>query len=688
MTEPRAGASPALPHPTSTQFLLLLLMVSAASLFAGTWWGVLTRDGWTARRENCLRRAAETAGATGDLSATTRCLDDLLSRESAVSLLGPAAVLALTALAVLVTTFWRLLRWHRHPLPVPARTVAALKTCLAEAGHAPALPPKPVIERSGGLCRLRAEAQAYGLFGRQYVIVANHKPLSEPRSVGPEHDRGGMATLRHEVAHLRTGDVGRGRFAFHALWLFPTVVVLPLAVAAIGRPADLALSLGWRLAAVTAVVLLAFAAFVRIREYEADRAADTAPADPGGMAFAVEQSLNAGRNDRSARSRARLPGVLRLHPHDRSRLQALKEPGGPRRLLLTSCLIAGTAVGTAFQEIALLFEAGTAGDTFLSYWLTGLLTGTAVAAVVSVSVWRDGHGTRDTLLPGALLGLALVAGSQLSPRAAGAWERLFPTALVRGDNYALLGARPVAVLPLVAVAVVGGTVFVSWSRALAPVRFRSAPRPWVAIALGGLVLSVPLAVWFQLQRLVATSYVSPRAVARLLLTPVVYGGLCAGGVVALVVLWTARRRSWRSAAVAGACVCATALLPLTAVAVGTVVDRRASPDPPLIRPTDDPDRPDDFPEGDLPVLPSATSADRNPAVEPALACFVFVNASTERLHSRDGLREVLEQMRVTRDARLRAVVLRVLGDLEGDTGFDTGAAVREVHSACKVVLAR
>ncbi|MBZ3904860.1 M48 family metallopeptidase [Streptomyces griseiscabiei] len=698
MTDPRAGAPPALPHPTSTQFLLLLLMVSAASLFTGTWWGVLTRDGWTARREACLRRAAGTARAVGtaagDLGTTTRCLDDLLLRESAVSLLGPVVVLALAALAVLVTTGWRLRRWHRRPLPVPARTTAALKSCLAEAGHAPAVPPRAVVERRGGLGGVREEARAYGLFARQYVVLANHTPLSWETSPDEDHDRVAMATLRHEVAHLRAGDVGRGRFAFHVLWLFPCVVVLPLAVAAIGRPANLALSLGWRLAAVTAVVLLAFAAFVRTREYEADHTADTAPADPGGMAFAVRRSVAL------EVVRRRLPGVprpaalLRLHPDGRSRLRVLEEPGRPHRLLLTSCLIAGIAVGAAFQEIALLLEAATAGDAFLAHWLTGLLTGTAVAAVVSVSVWRDGHGTGDALRSGALLGLALVVGSQLSPRAAGAWERLFPTALVRGDHYALLGARPVAVLPLVTVAVLGGAVFVAWSRALAPVRLRTAPGPRVLIVLAGLVLSVPLAVWFQLQRLVATSYVPPRAVGRLLLTPVVYGGLCAGGVLALVVLWTAWRRPWRSTALAGACtcVCAAALLPIGAVTVGTVIDRRVPPDPPLTRPTDDTGRardlPDDLPEGELPVLPSATGPGRHPAVEPALACFVLLAAPTADLRTRDGLREVLEQMRVTRDANLRAVVLRVLEGLESDPGFDTGAAVREVHAACKVVLAR
>ncbi|BBC31854.1 hypothetical protein SGFS_031480 [Streptomyces graminofaciens] len=695
---PATPSTSTLPHPTSTQFLLLLLMLGAASLFAGTWWGVLTRDGWASRRDGCLRRAAENAGpAPGD---TAHCVHELLLRESAVTLIGPAVVLALAGLAVLLTTFWRLRRWRRHPLPVPGRTTAALKACLTETGYAPAGPPRLVVERRGGFGGVREEARAYGLFGRRYVVVANYTTLSTDTPWSESDGRIALAGLRHEIAHLRAGDVGRGRFAFHALWVFPCVVVLPLAVAAVGRPADLATALGWRLAAVTVVVLLAFAAFVRTREYEADAASDTAASDPGGMAFAVETSM--------ARGRTRLPEFLRLHPHDRSRLRMLKTPGKPGRALLASCLIAGVAVGSAFQEIALLSEAATGGNSLVPYWLTGLLAGTGVTAVVSVSVWRrdlapdagpDAHGTpyayaplRDTVLPGALLGLALVVGSQLSPRAAAAWERLFPSALVTGDNYSLLGTRPLAALPLVAAPVVGGVVFLAWSRALARVRSRAAGTTvltgtTVLIVLGGLVLSVPLALWFQLQRLVATSYVPPRAVARVLLDPVALGALGTTGLVALALLCPQR---WRPA-LALACVCA-ALLPLTAMAVGTVVEHRAGPAPPLTRPSEETGSAHEIPERSLPIAPSATTPGRDPAVEPKLACYIFSSTPTERLHSPDGLEEVAERMKVTRDTGLRSVVLRVLKGLESartdaDT-FDVEAAVLDLHAACKVVQDR
>jgi hypothetical protein len=691
VTRPRAGDPSALPHPTSTQFLLLLLMVSAASLFAGTWWGVLTRDGWTAPREECVRRAAATGAEPG---AVTRCLQHVLLGESAVSLLGPLLVLALTGLAVLLTTWWRLRRWRRHPIPVPERTATALTRCLAEAGCAFARPPVPVVERRSAFGGAREEVRAYGLFGRRYVVVANYTPLADDRPWADEVEgRIALAGLRHEVAHLRAGDVGRGRFAFHALWLLALLVVLPLAVAAVGRPADLALSLGWRLAAVTAVVLLAFGAFVRTREYEADAAV----ADRDGMALAVDESLTRGR--------ARLPEFLRLHPHDHSRLRALRERGGAPRLLLVSCLIAGTAVGMSFQEVALLLETAT-GDTLLAYWLTGLLTGTALSAVVPVSLWRDlrpypvrdRRGTPYRLTAGALLGLALVAGSQLSPRAAASWDRLFPTALLPGDNHGLFAHRPLAALPLVAAAVVGGAVFVVWSRALAPAR---SPSP-VVIALGGLVLSVPLALWFQAQRLVATSYVPPRVVARLLLAPVVLWALCATGITALAVLWAARRWRPRTGPVlwAGALVGA-ALLPLTAVAAGTAIDHGTGPAPPLTRPSDGADPPGRVPERSLPIAPSATDPDRDPAVEPALACYLFTATPVERLHTPDGLREVAERMKVTRDAALRAIVLGVLDDLDdlddldeartrpGDgDDFDITAAVRDIHAACKVVLTR
>ncbi|MET8027183.1 M48 family metalloprotease [Streptomyces avermitilis] len=695
----RAGTASALPHPTSTQFLLLLVVLGSASLFAGTWWGVLTQDGWRPRSEACLRRAS-VAGAAP--FSTTRCLNELLLRESAVSLLAPVAVFAVVGAAVLTTTLWRLRRWHRHPLRAGEKVTEALHGCLDESGFPADGRPLLVVERRGRIGGVREEAMAYGLFGRRYIVVANHTALATGVEWDTPEGRIALATLRHEIAHLRAGDVGRTRFAFHALWVFPCLVVLPLAAAALARLDSLGVSLGWRLAVIVGVVLLSFLTFVRTREYEADATAAACRTDPGAMALAVEASL--------AREPSRWPEPLGLHPDDRSRLTALRAPETLYRLPLASCLIVGTAVGAAFHEVAQLLEAAIPENVRLAYWLTGLLAGTGVTAVVAVSVWRDLDqrarrgipGLPPAAVPGTLLGLALVAGSQVSPHAAATWERIFPTALVNGDNSSLLSADPAATLPLVALVAAGGAVFVGWARALGPPRCSSALQVAALIGLGGLVLSAPLGLWFAVQRLIATPDMSSSSVEGLLRDPAVLWSLGGTGAVALLTLGVATARpghrraegAGRRRAVPAALGAALSLL--VALAVGTGADRRAGPGPPLAGLPTAGDRARPTPERSVPLtLPtgsSATDAAVDPEVDPANACWLFNNTPADRIRSREGFTEVLERIKITRDAGLRAIIRRTLQKLteaqRQPAEFDLPGAVREIHSACKVVLTR
>lgn len=665
----RAGAS-ALPHPTVTQFLLLWLMLGSASLFAATWWGVLETDGWIRQREDCLRRAASDGAALGE---TSRCLRGLLLAESAVTVLGPVVLLTLVGLAVVTATARRRWRWRRDPMPVPASTAEAFDACLTEAGFPAAGRPSLVVERG-----LRHEAFAYGLWGRYQVVVSAWGPLSGMTGRLAE-DRIARATLRHEIGHLRARDVVRSRFALHAAWIFPVCVVVPLAGAALVHPGDLALALSWRLAAVTAAVLLAFVSVVRIREYEADAASAASPHDPDGMAAALR--VSAGRHPGRRRF------VPRWHPDEPARLRALAEPGRLRRLTLASCLVTGTAIGVGFHEVALVVGAVVPGGLLCAYWLTGLAAGAGLAGVVAVSVWRDLEhrrrggvpGRPSTAVPGAVLGLALSAGTLLSPRAAASWQRMFPTALAPGGDLGVLAARLPLFLLLAAGAVAGGIGLLRWIRAVGGTAVPSGRR---GLALIALVAAVPLGMWFLLQRLFASD-ASASAVAGLLQHPAVLGSLLATGVVAVAVLWRTSGGRPRSHGVAA--LVAVVLLPGAVAGAGEVVDRLREPGPPLTGPPPgNPPRP--VPLESLPLVAG------EPGRDPANACWIVDNTPAERLRTRSGLAEVAHAIRNTRDAGLRSIARRISTGLATPSpppgGFDMGTAVGELHSACQVVLTR
>jgi hypothetical protein len=79
-----------LPRASTTRFILLIMMVCAASMFAAYWWLVSLRDNWLTEQNACVtmleRKSADLASFNGCIAGVVLC------QEGGV-LLGPAAVL-------------------------------------------------------------------------------------------------------------------------------------------------------------------------------------------------------------------------------------------------------------------------------------------------------------------------------------------------------------------------------------------------------------------------------------------------------------------------------------------------------------------------------------------------------------------------------------------------------------------
>ncbi len=532
----RALVSSPLPLPTTTRLVLLVMVAGAGAAFATWWWLVLGRDNWPHAQLACLPAAGAAPDAV--LARFTGCVDDVRLAQSAVVLCGP---LALSALAVLCRAAGRRLglwRWRAapdHTSPLAGRLAALVAD---EPG------PRPVLWVRGR--RVGVRARASGTVRRPLIVADSHVFALPARQTD--------AMLRHELGHIRLRDVGRVRLAASAWWLLLLAVTAPMAVALVRDPGLLGAGLLVRMAVVLAVVLLTLCAVLRVREHDADLAAVADPRAPEGETAAY---LGAALPPRRAERVVRSLG-LATHPTPAARLAVLGDPARSWGLSSAECLTTGLAAGLVFTDLALLVSAALPGHTQLAYSVAGLLTGWAVAGVVTVAWWRAvAVGHRDAsavrVAPaGAALGLGVLLGSQLTGRAAGDWVRDTGTVDGLATALSLTEVPPGQVLLLGLVLVVGGALFGLWSTALArslgaaPSGPRSAPACAAAAGLSGLLLAVPLGSWFLCARLTAAG-AAPDIRRAVVGTPWWVAGTVTAVAGAVVPVAAARARTWWSA---------------------------------------------------------------------------------------------------------------------------------------------
>ncbi|MFJ4466801.1 hypothetical protein ACIP2X_04685 [Streptomyces sp. NPDC089424] len=490
----RALVSSPLPLPTTTSLLLLGLVACAGASFTTWWWLVLGRGNWPDAHVGCLP-TVPTVPAAPDavLDRFTGCVYDVRLAQSALVLCGPLALLSLALLWRAVGRRLSLWWWRA------ARDTSELRTLLD--GVVPDGAVRPALWVRGRRVGVRARASGTR---RDPWIVADSNVFNL-------RDDYTAAMFRHELAHLRLRDVGRVRLATAAWWILLIGCTVPVGVALVLEPRVLGTGLLVRMALVLVIVGLSLGAVLRAREHDADLCADADPRAPRG---AAADHIGSGTPPtRRERLLARMG--LASHPAPASRLDALADPARTWGLSPFVCLATGLAAGLVLTDLALLVGALSPTRTQLAYTVAAALTGWAVAGVVTVAWWRAAAvGNRDATgwrpaAAGAALGFGVLAGSQLSGRAAGEWVR--DTWTAEGLATALsLTDVPLAQAAALAVALVaGGALFAVWTTSLARSAGaavsgpRSAPACAAAVVLSGLLTAVPLGSWFLFARLTA-----------------------------------------------------------------------------------------------------------------------------------------------------------------------------------------
>jgi Zn-dependent protease with chaperone function len=358
-------------------------------------------------------------------AAADQCTGPFGGTTAAWMLGGVALLLAVTWLIYWTLPAWMQRRRQLAPLTSEdAPEVAAhLLELSAEAGlsHPPRFVWNPLDATTGAL--------AFGRAGAYYVALAGG--LVTQFYTDPAAFR---AVLRHELAHLRNGDVDKTYLAVATWRAFVVVALIPYLLSLFGQPLDWAVSVTWRVLALALLVYVTRSAVLRARELFADARAAAGRQVAQDLArvlqtlpFPDEGRLTAG---------ARIRQALSVHPDPRDRIRALDEPQRLLRMGFWEPFGAGIASAIALPHVVTLLSLLTAGGQM------GLLTPVVGAAVLlaplavgvaGLGIWRtafrsiagdpagemtEGTGGlgwgREWLRIGVGLGLGLAAGRILS----------------------------------------------------------------------------------------------------------------------------------------------------------------------------------------------------------------------------------------------------------------------------------
>jgi hypothetical protein len=643
-----------LPRPSTTRFVLLVLMVCAGTSFAAYWWFVALRGDWVTEQAACLSRL----GRTGSVAAFNSCIGSVVIRQEGVVLLGPVTIVVTGVLIAVASVPILLLIWGA--VTSSSRVAGCFQACLGEVEvHRR---PRLVTVRRGA----RGPARVFGIYPRYWVVADSI--LLRAASDGELR-----AVLDHELAHLVAGDVDRARLA-RSIWGVFFVLVAPALVVSVAAAGGLAwVAVGLRLVILLALIHLTYQSLLRAREHEADLLA--ASAESSARAGPPVPFLAAALRSQPPPRWHGLPvaDFLLAHPAPARRVAVLAQPRQAARLSVIEFLSIGLAAGVVFQELAFAVGAILPSSQQAAYWITGAIVAVPVSLVTITALWRhELAGPGPVGMPaaaaaGALLGAGLLAGSQLSPRAATNWGTVqFTVSPVLPSNLSLWAAGIGQTAALAGVAIVGGALFTLWALTLARLltarRRRGSLTQWrrLSTVLAIAVLAIPIGTWFQVCRLTADVVIGPLGTPfgdllqgrTLLVGLVVTVVIALLPVVALAFVRPARRRR-RIWLTAGAWSAAAILVPVMPWVAGDAVHGAVAPGPPIAAGPASP-------AGPLPLLPPQVTHGHQ-RIGAGVMCFTLALIS-----ARD---------------RTRPVIWREFGALlqrTPDQGLDTigGALVR------------
>jgi Zn-dependent protease with chaperone function len=390
---------------TSLRFSLLLVAALATTFFAyAQLWDALPSQvvgDYHTRLAACgqltLPTSAEIAASRvdPDFAPTTTCRWQIKTERTSVVLLGTTAVLSFALLLYFLAPVRRIRRDGLVALKMPDSMAAAVTPLVAAAS----LRARPTFVWNPNDRSTRAAA--FGHIRRRYVVVGAGLVMSALL-----HDsRRFRALIRHELAHLRHGDVD---LTFGATALWQSVFVLALTpvivwVVAIGLDP---LQILWRVVVAGGLVWVLRNAVLRSRESYADLRAGRE--DLEGMREALLAQ-------KEVRDRGGFGGLLRVHPTREDRLQNLADSDRLLGVDWWVVLAAGLAAGLAQPGIASLARLLIA-DPAVARFTIHLSVMLLAFGVVSVSVWRGAAravtGRPSTLRP-LRVAVAFVSGLTL-----------------------------------------------------------------------------------------------------------------------------------------------------------------------------------------------------------------------------------------------------------------------------------
>lgn len=481
----------ALPSSTSSRFVLLLATMLAATAYAAdiTAAALIAPDGWARRYWTCDAAADAVSGISAEQVTTDylACMDGVTRTRGWI---GAAALMAVVL--VLAVAHWA------HPWVIARRD--KLRPIDAVTYSAAAREIDAVLVRAatrGDLVRpvrvLMApfrQAPVGRAFGhaRRCSVRLNRGLVRHRTDAGRADLR---AVLRHELAHVRNGDVALTSIAVLSTWATAVVATPLLAVVAWREPASFPRqAAGWLV--VVAVMVLTRSSVIRAREHYADVRAAAANLSAGDEAFRASAFPDpAPRTGRWARWSAVVIRHLRLHPSFEQRCDVVARPD---RLLVTGFTEAfGTGLVTAmimpligrFAELGIWFSSDYAMQ------VAALVPGALCTAVLGTGLWRQTlrHRALGHPLPGVVRpALGLVAGLQvgrlLSPVDVQLWRDMVDTPLHWLAHTVILTAICLAVAAWFVVSAI------CWL----PSRHATAARR-IGLVLGALLMGDGMMVW-------------------------------------------------------------------------------------------------------------------------------------------------------------------------------------------------
>ena len=233
-----------------------------------------------------------------------------------------------------------------------------------------ARPPAVVVGR-------QADAFTFGVPGR-YAIA-----LPRGLAVRWRHSQLFDPVLRHELAHVRHGDVPLALLARSVGFVLAPLLALPLVVGFVIGDSSLTPSYLWRAALLGAVVVLVSAQLLRTREYDADlRAAQLSggPAAVGNVLAAVAPGP----------ATRRFRTLLAKHPSREQRMAVLERPAGAAPVTFLDGFAAAFLAALVVPLLVSLVIAATVGalSTTVAEVTAAAIVGALLGGSVGLAQWR------------------------------------------------------------------------------------------------------------------------------------------------------------------------------------------------------------------------------------------------------------------------------------------------------------